>query len=88
MKIKSGFVLTEAAGNNLVVAVGDMADVFSGYVKLNSTGAFIWKHLEKKEMSVSEVAELLVSEYEISTEIASRDVMAFEKSLRDAGILE
>ena len=55
MKIKDGFVLTEAAGNSLVVAVGDMADKFSGYIKLNSTGAFIWKLIEKKDLSVDEL---------------------------------
>ncbi len=88
MKIKKGFVLTEAAGNSLVVAVGEMADKFSGYVKLNSTGAFIWKHIEKKNMSVSELAELLAAEYDISVETATRDIEAFERTLVGAGILE
>ena len=88
MKIKNGFVLTEAAGNSLVVAVGEMADKFSGYVKLNSTGAFIWKQIEKKDMSVLELAELLASEYDISLETATRDIEAFENTLVKAGILE
>ena len=88
MKIKDGFVLTEAAGNSLVVAVGDMADKFSGYVKLNSTGAFIWQHIEKKNMSVDELAELIEKEYDVSIEIAKRDVAAFEATLSSAGIVE
>ena len=88
MKIKDGFVLTEAAGNSLVVAVGDMADKFSGYIKLNSTGAFIWKLIEKKDLSVDELASAMVAEYDISEEIAKRDVLAFEKTLSTAGILE
>ena len=88
MKIKNGFVLTEAAGNSLVVAVGDMADKFSGYIKLNSTGAFIWKLIEKKDYSVDELSAILAKEYEISAEIAKRDILAFEKTLCDAGILE
>ena len=88
MKIKDGFVLTEAAGNSLVVAVGDMADKFSGYIKLNSTGAFIWKLIEKKDLSVDELASAMVAEYDISEEIAKRDILAFEKTLGTAGILE
>ena len=88
MKIKDGFVLTEAAGNSLVVAVGDMADKFSGYIKLNSTGAFIWKLIEKKDLSVDELAAAMVAEYDISEEIAKRDILAFEKTLGTAGILE
>ena len=88
MKIKDGFVLTEAAGNSLVVAVGDMADKFSGYIKLNSTGAFIWKLIEKKALSVDELAVAMASEYGISEDIAKRDILAFEKTLGTAGILE
>ena len=88
MKIKDGFVLTEAAGNSLVVAVGDMADKFSGYIKLNSTGAFIWKLIEKKDLSVDELASAMVAEYDISDDIAKRDILAFQKTLSTAGILE
>jgi len=88
MKVKNGFVLTEAAGTSLVVAVGDMADKFSGYIKLNSTGAFIWKYIENRNMSVDELASLLVKEYGISEEIARRDVISFENTLLSAGILE
>ena len=65
-----------------------MADKFSGYVKLNSTGAFIWKYIEKKDMSIDEIAALLAEEYGISEEIAKRDVSAFEKTLSTAGIIE
>ena len=88
MKIKKGFVLTEAAGSILVVAVGDRADEFSGYVKLNSTGAFIWKMLDKKDMSVDEIAVAMAKEYNISEDIAKRDVIDFENTLVSAGIAE
>ena len=88
MKVKDGFVLTEAAGNSLVVAVGDMADKFSGYIKLNSTGAFIWKLIENKDRTTDELTAALTKEYEISEDIARRDILAFEKTLGDAGIIE
>ena len=88
MKIKKGFVLTEAAGSILVVAVGDRADEFSGYVKLNSTGAFIWKMRDKKDMSVDEIAVAMAKEYNISEDIAKRDVIDFENTLVSAGIAE
>ena len=88
MKIKDGFVLTEAAGNSLVVAVGDMADKFSGYIKLNASGAFIWKLIEKKDLSVDELASAMAAEYDISDDVAKRDILAFEKTLASAGILE
>lgn len=88
MKIKKGFVLTEAAGSSLVVAVGDRADEFSGYVKLNSTGAFIWKLVDKKDMSIDEIAALIAEEYDIPVDVAKRDVADFEETLVSAGIAE
>ena len=88
MKIKKGFVLTEAAGSFLVVAVGDRADEFSGYVKLNSTGAFIWKHIDKKDMSVDEIAAAMAKEYDIPVDVAKSDVTDFENTLVSAGIAE
>lgn len=88
MKIKKGFVLTEAAGSILVVAVGDRADEFSGYVKLNSTGAFIWKMVDKKDMSIDEIATAMAKEYDISEDVAKRDVIDFENTLVSAGIAE
>ena len=65
-----------------------MADKFSGYIKLNSTGAFIWKLIEKKDLSVDELASAMAAEYDISDDIAKRDILAFEKTLSTAGILE
>ena len=88
MKLKKGYVLTEAAGSNLVVAVGDRADEFSGYVKLNSTGAFIWKLIDKKEMSLDEIAVAMAKEYDISLEVAKADASDFEETLVSAGIAE
>ena len=88
MKIKKGFVLTEAAGSILVVAVGDRADEFSGYVKLNSTGAFIWKMVDKKDMSIDEIATAMAKEYDISEDVAKQDVIDFENTLVSAGIAE
>ena len=88
MKIKKGFVLTEAAGSILVVAVGDRADEVSGYVKLNSTGAFIWKMVDKKDMSIDEIATAMAKEYDISEDVAKQDVIDFENTLVSAGIAE
>ena len=39
-------------------------------------------------MSVDELAELIEKEYDVSIEIAKRDVAAFEATLSSAGIVE
>ena len=88
MKIKCGFVLEEVGGSYLAVAVGSAADSFSGMVKMNGTGAFLWKLLEDGEKSEDDLVSSLCDEYEVD-EITARDgVRSFVKKLLDGGILE
>ncbi len=89
MKIKNGFVLEEVGGAYLAVAVGERADDFSGLVRLNGTGAFIWNLMNENDITRDEVVAAILSAYEgVSREQAERDVDAFEAKLRGAGILE
>ena len=89
MKIKDGFVLEEVGGSYLAVAVGELAGSFNGMVRLNGTGAFLWKLLSEKNLTREELAGELVKAY---ADVTERDVLdgvvAFEKKLREAGIIE
>ena len=88
MKIKSGFVIEKVGDGYLAVAVGDRADEFSGLIRMNSTGAFLWKLVETRDMSKDELTEALLGEYDVDREIAAADIDKFEKQLRDGGIIE
>lgn len=88
MKIKSGFVIEKVGDGFLAVAVGDRADEFSGLVRMNSTGAFLWKLIEERDMSKDDLLEAVLGEYDVSAEIAKADIDRFEKQLSDGGILE
>ena len=55
MKIKSGFVLEKVGGGYLAVAVGARAREFSGLVRMNGTGAFLWNKLCEADMTVEEL---------------------------------
>ncbi len=89
MKIKDGFVLEKVGGDYLAVAVGELADTFSGMVKLNETGAFLWKLLTEAEYSRDELAKKLA---EACVDVTAEDVLPgvvdFEKKLRAAGLIE
>lgn len=76
MKIKEGFMLREVAGSYVVVAVGTRSEEFNGMVNLNSTGAFLWKCLEKGGDKES-LTQALLDEYEVSEELAAKDVERF-----------
>lgn len=89
MKIKSGFVLEKVGGGYLAVAVGARAKDFSGLVRMNGTGAFLWNLLVDNDMTRDELVEKVLSEYEGATaEQVSADVAAFEEKLRANGIIE
>ena len=89
MKIKNGFVLEEVGGSYLAVAVGDSAESFNGMVRLNGTGAFFWNLMKDREITVDEMVDEVVKVYTgVTREQVAADVIAFEKKLRDANILE
>ena len=89
MKIKSGFVLEKVGTGYLAVAVGERAGDFSGLVRMNGTGAFLWELLSKEDMTREELLERVMSEYEgVTGEQALADITSFEIKLRENGIIE
>ena len=88
MKIKNGFVIEEVAGSYLACATGKLAKSFRGFIRLNESGAFLWKKLSEGDKTEADLAELLVNEYGISKEVASADVAAFVENVKKSGALE
>lgn len=88
MKIKEEFVLQEVADEYIVVPVADEAERLHGIIKLNETGAFIWKCISQKDMSYDEIEKELVSEYSVSLDKAASDLKAFIEQIRGMGCLE
>ena len=87
MKIKKGFLMREVAGENVVIAVGEAAKSFKGMIRLNPTGAFLWKLLEKDTDEATMVSAMLDA-YETDKETAENDIRAFVGSIRAAGLLD
>ncbi|MBO5945038.1 MAG: PqqD family protein [Clostridia bacterium] len=89
MKIKSGFVLEKVGGGYLAVAVGARAREFSGLVRMNGTGAFLWNKLCEADMTVEELLSAVMAEYEgVPEEQALADITAFRDKLMENGIIE
>ncbi|MBQ6921852.1 MAG: PqqD family protein [Clostridia bacterium] len=87
MKIKEGFILREVAGSYIVVAVGDAVKNFNGIINLNETGAFLWK-LAEKGATKEEMVAALLNEYDVAEDVASQDVDAFIKKLKDGNFIK
>lgn len=87
MKIKEGFILREVAGSFIVVAVGNRVKEFNGIINLNETGAFLWKILEKGA-DEDGLKKALLEEYDVTEEIAERDIRSFVDRIKEAGLTE
>ena len=86
MKIKNGYIMREVAGENVVIAVGEAARDFKGMIRLNPTGAFLWKLLESDTDDSAMLAAML-DKYDIDEDTAKRDIAAFVSSVKGAGLI-
>ncbi len=87
MQIKNGFMLRDIAGQAVVVPLGSRVVEFNGIMTLSESGALLWRKLENNS-SFEEMVELLLTEYDIDKETASKDVENFLESMRSNKILE
>ncbi|HHT55365.1 MAG TPA: PqqD family protein [Acholeplasma sp.] len=87
MKIKDGYILRQVNNEWIVVTVGQAAINFSGLIRLNETGAFLFD-LMLKETNIDTLVKELTNEFEISEEIALRDVKKFIETLKVKKILD
>ncbi len=87
MKIKSGFVLHPVGIEYIVVAVGERTAEFSGMLRLNDTGAFLWNAL-LCEQTEQTLAAALIEEYGISEQLAIDAVSSFTAKLKAADVME
>ena len=87
MKIKEGYILREVAGNFIVVAIGNAVKNFNGVINLNESGAFLWRILEKGATK-EQLKEQLLAEYDVSEEIADKDINAFVSKLEEKGLID
>ena len=87
MKIKNGFVRREVAGNNVVVAVGEMSERFNGMMKLNETGSFLWEKLEAG-MERDELVNCLLEAYNVDKATAEHGVDTFIAELEKLDCIE
>lgn len=87
MKIRDGFVVRKVAGVNVVISLETRADDGNCAIRLNDTGLLLWEQLvvgAEKEALV----KMLLDTYDVTEDIARRDVDAFIKLLESANVFE
>lgn len=88
MKIKSDFTIQKVGSSYIGIAVGETSKTFRTMIKLNATGAFLWKLLSEKDMTEEELVEALLAEYDVDRETAANDVHKIVTVLSENKILQ
>ena len=87
MKIKSGFVLRNTAGEYVVMPTGKNISQFDGAIILNEVAAFVWEKM-KESVSKEELLEYILSEFDVCEDQASSDLDVLLEKLRKYGVIE
>lgn len=85
---RSPSVVTRKTGNEYIIVpvtdnIADMDSIFT----LNETGAFIWEQIDG-EKSVEEIIRLVVDEFEIDRDTATKDVLGFLGTMKEYLIIK
>ena len=87
MKIKDGFILRKVGIQYVVAATGKASESFNGMLRLNESGAFVFRLLQEG-ITREELVNRVVAEYDVSEEAARADVEHFLAGLQEADALE
>lgn len=87
MKLKEGFITHTIQDTQMMVAAGAAGKDFHGLVRSNETAAFIIDCL-KEETTEGGIVDSLLSEYDVSREIAQKDVRNILEKLNSIGAIE
>ena len=85
MKLKSGFLLRQVAGQTVVLPTGGDLDL-NMMITLNDTGAFLWERLQN-EADEAALIRALLAEYDVDADTAAQSVADFVKKLNEHGFL-
>ncbi len=87
MKIKEDLMLRNIVGEWIVVPMGERLLEFNGMIKVNESGAFIWRLLEQ-EKSREEIITAMLDAYDIDERKAAVELDSFIKTLINSHVLE
>ncbi len=88
MKTKKGFKLRDVCGEQVIVAEGRENIDFSSIINMNESAAILWNAVSGKDFSVSDLAEILTTNYDVDNTTATKDAQSIVEQWLDAGIIE
>lgn len=88
MHIIKGFTLRQLGNEYLLIAEDVKLINFNKMVTLNESAAFLWRKATERAFTVEDMAQWLVSEYEIDEQTALRDAQKTLEEWQKAEIVK
>lgn len=88
MKQKQGFALRDVSGKPVLVAEGMENINYSKILAFSETAAFLWEALAGRDFQVEDMAECLLSEYDVSADEALDDSRKLLAQWQEFGLVE
>lgn len=73
MRIVEGFRLRDIMGQATIIGEGIGQVNFNKLITLNSSAEYLWREVEGKDFTLSDLTELLIKRYEIDENLAKTD---------------
>ncbi len=87
MRINKDFTIQKVGASYVAVPVGETSKNFHGMVRLNETAALIWNQMLERDCDEDALVAALLSEYDVSEEVARADVRRVVALLNEHKIL-
>jgi hypothetical protein len=86
MKIVSGFIVRQIAGETVAIPSGSSAHRLSGLIALNDSGKFLFE-LMQTEQTEDSLIQALLENFEVDPDTAKQDVTDFIAMLQEYDLL-
>lgn len=87
MRLKYKFIIQNVSGKNVAVAVGRDAEKFHGMIKLNDSGALVFKLLSNGDLTEEQLLLQFAEQCATTVESIQADVLEFIGQLRQNELL-
>ena len=87
MRINKDYVLREIAGDYVIIPIGSTVLEFNGLITVNEVGAVLWKMLQEADVTMEQLVQGIMAEYDVEESVVREDVQEFIDNLTEGGIL-
>lgn len=87
MKIIPGLKIRQIAGEWVIIIQGKNVSDMTKVINLNETSKFLWDSVIDKEFDEEFLVSALLENYDVTEDIARRDVKAWLEKAEKAGLL-